>query len=515
MRKTIPFLCIVALVLALAQPASATSGTLMISTDTTLTEDHFGSVVIDADSVILDCAGFSVIGPGDLPDGIRMDGHSSVAISNCDVSGFVRGFVLASSSGNQLVGNGATGNSVGYDLIEGSSDNELVGDSASENANQGFVLESGANSNVLRGDSSVGNGGNGFGVNQGSTGNTLTMNQATGNDASGFWIQGSSNTFEQNWAIESRLAGFSLQADGNVLEKNVAQRNGLDEGYSGIDVLGASNNLLQANSIVGNGDNGFYIDQASTGNTFRANRANANPGSGFTILGSKNGFQENISTGNGGNGFGVNQGSTGNTLTMNQATGNDASGFWIQGSSNTFEQNWAIESRLAGFSLQADGNVLEKNVAQRNGLDEGYSGIDVLGASNNLLQANSIVGNGDNGFYIDQASTGNTFRANRANANPGSGFTILGSSDGNVFTRNQANANGDSGFRAERSSGNLFEANQAMVNTRWGFGLSLGASHNSVLTNIACRNGIVDAYDDGSGIGNTWEGNTFCTTDIA
>jgi parallel beta-helix repeat protein len=374
MRKTIPFLCIVALVLALAQPASATLGTLMISTDTTLTEDHFGSVVIDADSVILDCAGFSVIGPGDLPDGIRMDGHSSVAISNCDVSGFVRGFVLASSSGNQLVGNGATGNSVGYDLIEGSSDNELVGDSASENANQGFVLESGANSNVLRGDSSVGNGGNGFGVNQGSTGNTLTMNQATGNDASGFWIQGSSNTFEQNWAIESRLAGFSLQADGNVLEKNVAQRNGLDEGYSGIDVLGASNNLLQANSIVGNGDNGFYIDQASTGNTFRANRANANPGSGFTIL---------------------------------------------------------------------------------------------------------------------------------------------GSSDGNVFTRNQANANGDSGFRAERSTGNLFEANQAMVNTRWGFGLSLGASHNSVLTNIACRNGIVDAYDDGSGIGNTWEGNTFCTTDIA
>ena len=53
-----------ALVAVVAPPATASSGTLVITSDTTLTEDHQGNIVIEADNVTLDCAGHTVQGTG-------------------------------------------------------------------------------------------------------------------------------------------------------------------------------------------------------------------------------------------------------------------------------------------------------------------------------------------------------------------------------------------------------------------------------------------------------------------
>jgi len=83
--------------------------------------------VIDADNVTLDCAGFRVISPGDLPDGISVSGHSGVTITNCDSSGF---------AGN------------GFDLY-GSSQNQLKGNLSQGNGNAGFLFANGSNGNLL------------------------------------------------------------------------------------------------------------------------------------------------------------------------------------------------------------------------------------------------------------------------------------------------------------------------------------------------------------------------------
>ena len=89
---------VVLLLAALAPSARAgTPGTMTITSDTTLTEDHFGSIEIAADDITLDCAGFSVIGPSPDPwpvDGVLVDQHSGVTIKNCTASGFVNGFKL-------------------------------------------------------------------------------------------------------------------------------------------------------------------------------------------------------------------------------------------------------------------------------------------------------------------------------------------------------------------------------------------------------------------------------------
>jgi hypothetical protein len=60
MNLTPRLLIVAALVVASlvsAGTASATSGTLVITSNTTLTEDHTGNIVIGADGVTLDCAG--------------------------------------------------------------------------------------------------------------------------------------------------------------------------------------------------------------------------------------------------------------------------------------------------------------------------------------------------------------------------------------------------------------------------------------------------------------------------
>ena len=52
-----------------------------------------------------------------------------------------------------------------------------------------------------------------------------------------------------------------------------------------------------------------------------------------------------------------------------------------------------------------------------------------------------------------------------------------------------------------------------MRNLNNGIRLADGASFNAVSRNIACQNGL-DAFDDGTDVGNVWEENVFCTASI-
>ena len=78
--------------LAIGPAASASSGTLVITSNTTLTEDHYGSIVIAADNVTLDGAGRPVsTDPAFSLHGVLVSGHSGVTIKNVRASGFNQG----------------------------------------------------------------------------------------------------------------------------------------------------------------------------------------------------------------------------------------------------------------------------------------------------------------------------------------------------------------------------------------------------------------------------------------
>lgn len=216
--------------------AVATSGTLVIGADTTLTEDHFGSIVIDDDDVTLDCAGYSVVGP-DAFAGISVVNRTDVTVSHCVVSGFTVGIVVDGSTGTTLENNTSSANSnAGFRLLQSSdssvtsnvakdnglsgfflnmaTDNAFTSNASRDNLN-GFLLISGSAGNLLDGNVAVNNGGSGFHLdNPGTSGNTLRHNIADSNGFVGYLDEtvdtgdfGTANFYFDNSCVRNVTAG--------------------------------------------------------------------------------------------------------------------------------------------------------------------------------------------------------------------------------------------------------------------------------------------------------------------
>jgi parallel beta-helix repeat protein len=254
---------VVLLALALALPAIATTGTLVITEDTTLTEDHFGSIEIAADDVTLDCGGFSVIGPSgaDWPvDGVLVDHHSGVTITNCVAQGLVNGFKLQGVTDSALLGNTATANEGnGFYASDSSRDNVFRDNMASASeVGHGFAFEFGSNRNLLEGSIAAGNTGNGIFVFR-SRSNTFRGNVASDNGASGFASTSSSgNRFIGNVA-RGNVNGFaSADARGDRWTDNVARGNSL-AGFASLE--GSREMRFGGNTARGN-HLGFQVDRS-------------------------------------------------------------------------------------------------------------------------------------------------------------------------------------------------------------------------------------------------------------
>jgi parallel beta-helix repeat protein len=260
--------------------ALATDGDLEISVDTTLSEDHNGSIFIKADNVTLDCAGHLVSGEGLDPSasGIFLQSRTGVTVQNCVVDDFNSGFVVDFSSANSLVDNTVTNVRQGFTL-SGSTDNRLEGNEVTgaydyfaygiisgshrttliENTARsgavGFLIE-GTNDHIIERNMSVDTGGNGFDI-KNSDGSTLQGNHAVG-AANGFivWVGSDDNTLTDN------------QAEGNAVGFTVAQA--------------AAANLFEGNTASSNVAQGFLIETgASEGNSFTNNLAGWNGSYGF------------------------------------------------------------------------------------------------------------------------------------------------------------------------------------------------------------------------------------------
>jgi parallel beta-helix repeat protein len=329
-----------------AAQTSDTPETLVITSDTTLTTDHQGSIVIGANDVTLDCAGYSVIGPGSDPevvDGIVIDGHSGVTVRNCVVQQFGYGIVVRNSSAG-----------------------------------------------------------------------LLEHNEVRWNGLSGIDVTGSVDV---------------------IVRQNTMHENGLDSGYSGIDVeYGASDVVVSGNTSRGNGGNGFYIYQASnlvfdnndaysnsrgfdldlevTDSTFSNNRAVNNAGDGVSVvLSDDNRFIANEVSGNGGHGFQVHR-SSGNVLRSNEVLGNNADGISLNTESsynvirdNDIERNISNGILISGGS---DRNLLAGNVSSHNG----EYGLLLLGAINNTMTGNVACQNAVLDAR-DEQGNGNVWTDNR------------------------------------------------------------------------------------------------------
>jgi parallel beta-helix repeat protein len=356
---------------AAAQPAAAAD--LTITSDTTLTADHQGSIVIGADGITLDCDGHSIVGPGFA--GVDLHFVTGTTVKNCNVSGFKVGFFVWSSPKNTLSDNTSNGNE-----------------------SEGFAIASSPNNegNVLTGNLSSYNGWWGFAVYDGTTDTTLANNTARSNSLAGFLLSPGSVRTQviENVAQENALSGFNIDSDANTVAGNTATENS---------------------------ENGFQVFQAS-GNAFAGNTSRGNRnGSGFAIAGSDlhdssdNSFTGNIALSNRYDGFFFGDGASSNRLRGNVASDNGSHGFAFSSVSDILSgYDHATGNGEVGFSLDTCGaSSFSHDVA----LDNEH-GFVALASTGSLFSQDVANHNQGFGFELYGGSSGNTVTRSVAHANP-------------------------------------------------------------------------------------------------
>ncbi len=257
---------------AVSSDSGPSSGFRTVTTDTTLTADHDGEIVIDADDVTLDCAGHQVIGE-DAGEGIKVPQRTNVTVRNCTVSGFEFGIVLRGADGNLLEGNTVTSNRIGFHIVR-SDGGTFSGNEASGNADIAFDFVDSSRNTVL--DNTVAGTAMSYSF-RGSDDNLIEGNRATGGTgwfAFGFFEGSSDNRVVDNEARLSAI-GFVIftAAHDNVFTANTATRN--SQGFSVFGDPGVTGNRFTDNVATSN--EGSFDDATSgdgtsgTANTYAGN----------------------------------------------------------------------------------------------------------------------------------------------------------------------------------------------------------------------------------------------------
>lgn len=282
----------------------------VITTDTVLDADLTCAgpgLIIGADNITLDLNGHTLTGPGldcpptcsffSVPDGVRVDRHNGVTITNGYITGFVYGIRLIGASHNvidHVVTTDSTFNGIALSSglgLSGSDNNVVTHCDSSNNTVFGIIMNDGSDDNVVQHCALSGNQ-TGVFIGGGRTGAPSFRNHLA-----------------QNGVRNNGLGIHFRNADENLVEWNVVEANDL-----GILISeGADRNVVQHNIVNHSGRDGLLVDRAITlgftepeDNEFVRNRLHGNgtsgdPGArdisdhttGDGTLGTENGYDGN------------------------------------------------------------------------------------------------------------------------------------------------------------------------------------------------------------------------------
>ena len=253
-------------------PASA-APTLIVASDTTLSADYSGQILVVGTGVTLDCAGHRVTGSGEVV-GINVVAQG-VTVTSCQVQGFGVG-IQTSSSESRLLANVVSNNDQGIRLA-GGSNATVSGNRAGGNASWGIIAAQDATGATISNNSANNNGLIGIALNT-VGGNLISGNSANHNGRTGVDIGWSShNVIVDNVAANNGISGFEFgEASNNTVSRNVANNNGTPGNGTGFNFNNSSSNTVSHNIAIHNGGVGFFAFFDSELNLFTQNRGCAN-----------------------------------------------------------------------------------------------------------------------------------------------------------------------------------------------------------------------------------------------
>jgi parallel beta-helix repeat protein len=434
---------------------------------------------------------------GNATNGVHLSG---TAVTGNTIQG---NYIGTDSLGSLAVGNAGEGIS----LFQANG-NLIVDNLVSGNANSGVYLsQPQASNNVVQGNL---------------IGTTASGNQPLGNGSSGVTISSAnSNTIggqdpsARNIISGNQLDGvFVMSAVGNWIAGNYI---GLDStgllsvsnASHGISLSGANSNHLGGsvagarNVISGNGVNGIYIYNGSSGNlidgcyvgtdaTGTSRVANGSRGvridsSGNTVGGTDPGAG-NVISGNSGNGIYLNGSSASNNLVQGNFVGTDASGTNSLGNSNSGISISGAAQNLIGGTAAGAGNLVSGNLS---------TGILLSAANGNQIQGN----------YIGTERTGQSALANAfegINCNGAVSNAIGGQAPG---AGNLISGNTTRGLWLQNSSWNTIAGNSIGIaadgvsplgNQTIGIDCGVGSTNNVIGGSAGAGNRV--AFNGGAGV---------------
>jgi nitrous oxidase accessory protein NosD len=225
-------------------------------------------VVVEPEGT-LDCGDSTISGSDPVVGIYPQDG---AMITNCRVSGFNTAVGLGGSRDVVVEGVYASGNRIGFYLVNGST-GILISDSTAEDNEIGFLFERSVTNVTVERNHALQNSGAGFQI--GHTTSSLFSDNDVEGGGSGFWLtQSHDNRFEGN-TVSNASQWFSIGLERSS-SRNLFVANEVSGGGVGIAVFGdASNNQFVENSLHHN-TKGAHTEAGTGGNTFSGNLVNDN-----------------------------------------------------------------------------------------------------------------------------------------------------------------------------------------------------------------------------------------------
>ncbi len=283
------------------------------------------------------------------------------------------------------------------------------------------------------------------------------------------------------WVEDLRAFGISFSvSDNNIVEGNTIHGNG----NPGIVLDYSNNNTITSNNSRGNGSHGIYL-YYSNNNTMTGNTLQGNEGNGIYLYYSNNNtVTSNTSQWNLDDGINLTV-SNNNTITGNTSQGNLDDGINLNLSdNNTITSNTSCGNDY-GILLDSSSNynTVTGNTIQGNNLE----GVLVYNSSNNTVSGNTSLGNGYYGIFL-YSSDSCTISAN----------TVIGNSQSATNTYDGIGASNSSDYN--NIQGNTVRSGNETNKQRYGISIFSGVTGNLVINNDIYQAGVTgDYYNAGTG----------------